>query len=58
MDKMRHIEASNIKKKKKRLKAHASIYKIIKNKTKKYENNLKSCTKALIFTTVLQLCIG
>jgi hypothetical protein len=38
MDKMRHIET-------KTLKAHASISKNIKNKAKKYGNNLKSCTE-------------
>ena len=41
MDKMRHIET-------KTLKAHASIFKNIKDKAKKYENNLKSCTEAAL----------
>ena len=33
---------------KKKKKKHASISKNIKNKAKKYENNLKSCTEAAV----------
>ena len=39
MDKMRHNRYQNL---------HASIPKNIKNKAKKYENNLKSCTEAAV----------
>ena len=41
MDKMRQIEI-------KLLKSHASISENIKNKAKKYKNNLKSCTEAAV----------
>ena len=47
MDKMRHIET-------KLLKSHASMSKNSKNKAKKYENNLKSCTEAAVTWAAIQ----
>jgi hypothetical protein len=49
MDKMRQIEIKTFK-------ITASISKNIKNKAKKYENNLKSCTEAAVILYLFCYC--